>query len=252
MTAEDIKALLVDRYRLPEWILAFEVGNGTGGHLRRHADAVAMNCFPSKGLEILGFEIKISRADWQRELKQSAKAVPVGDYCDRWYVIAPDGVVLKEELPKAWGLMTVKARGGKLDQLYVVVNVSPREDVKPINRTFMASMLRNVGRVDANTLSKVEERARNVAEERLTAFRRENRSSVEHALEHLKAQVRTFEEASGVSIEHEWDLGKIGSVLRILRESGNVGEQVSRWSASVTKNALALAEAVKSFKEPTA
>lgn len=99
MRTGDIKAAMRARYCAPEWALMFEVGDGTGVNQRRWADAVAMNLWPSRGMEVNGFEIKVSRSDWQRELKNPAKAESVQQYCDRWWIVTAPGIVKDGELP---------------------------------------------------------------------------------------------------------------------------------------------------------
>lgn len=55
----DINKALLAMYREPEWYLGFEVGNSCGCECMRHADAVAMNAYPSRGFEVRGFEVHI-------------------------------------------------------------------------------------------------------------------------------------------------------------------------------------------------
>lgn len=52
MRTPEVKSLLRARFCSPEWAIFFEVGDGTGSAQRRWADAVAMNMYPSRGLEI--------------------------------------------------------------------------------------------------------------------------------------------------------------------------------------------------------
>lgn len=137
-----MRAALLARFPLPEWAIFFEVSSGTGSHARRRADAVAMNCFPSRGMEIHGVEVKHARSDWIRELKQPDKSTDVQQYCDRWWIAATPGVVKIEELPITWGLLELK--DGKLRQ----VKAAPVLEAKPVSRTFMASVLRSAGKVD--------------------------------------------------------------------------------------------------------
>ncbi len=74
------------------WAFATHVKSGAGFYdntpgsfaYHRAADAVAMDLWPSKGLEIHGHEVKVSRSDWLSELKQPEKCEPVKRYCDRW------------------------------------------------------------------------------------------------------------------------------------------------------------------------
>ena len=77
VTAKVIRKALMDTYKEPEWYLGFEVGNSTGADCRRHADAVAINAYPSRGFEVRGFEIKVSRSDlqsygWTRDRQREA------------------------------------------------------------------------------------------------------------------------------------------------------------------------------------
>ncbi len=62
-----------------------------------------MNLYPSRGLEINGFEVKGSRQDWIKELKSPEKSAPVQRFCDRWWIVAPAGIIQPGELPPTWG-----------------------------------------------------------------------------------------------------------------------------------------------------
>lgn len=143
VTSVDLVLALRERFALPQWVLATEVRNRTGygrGPDRR-ADAVAMNCWPSGkyGHELHGFEVKVTRADWTRELKRPDKATPVRSQCDRWWVVAPAGVVREEELSGTPMGLLVLASSGKLECDVEAVRVGERA---PVARSFMASLLR--------------------------------------------------------------------------------------------------------------
>jgi hypothetical protein len=97
--------------------------------------------WPSRGLELLGFEIKASRADWLRELANPAKAEPIAGYCDKWWIVAEVGCVRPDELPPLWGLMEYNSLGS----IRKVVEPPVRQDVKPLDRSFVAAMMRRVG-----------------------------------------------------------------------------------------------------------
>ena len=100
-TTEELRALLRKKYAAPEYALFEEVRNGTGfsRSVTRSADALAYSLWPSRGLELHGFELKISRSDWQRELLKPAKAEALQQFCDRWWVVAPVDLVQPGELP---------------------------------------------------------------------------------------------------------------------------------------------------------
>ena len=138
MTERDVLALLAARYVAPEWAFLRHVPNGTGGHKTRTADGIAMNLWPSRGLELHGFEVKIYRSDWLREAKDPAKADEIATRCHRWWIVAgDDSIVTQEDLfPQTWGLMVV--RGGAL----VVVREAPLREPAPLTWEFLAAVLR--------------------------------------------------------------------------------------------------------------
>lgn len=127
------KIALRGRYQHPEWDLFFEVWcEGRG------ADCIAFNMFPSRNFKIIGFEIKASRGDWLNELRNGAKADIFVRQCDEWYIVqAKPGVVKKEELPKGWGLLTLRK-----SRLYTEVNSTI--DVKGVpSREFFVRMIQH-------------------------------------------------------------------------------------------------------------
>lgn len=137
VTADHIRAAMLQRYPAQEYALLFEVADGTGAAARRYADAVIMSLWPSRGLEIHGVEIKVSRSDYKREARDPTKAEAVAKYCDKWSVFTTPGVVTDiDTLPPAWGLTEFD---GKTWKVVRAASVTPAE---PLSRTFVASMLR--------------------------------------------------------------------------------------------------------------
>lgn len=99
MNTHQIRETLRKKYTLPEFVLMEEVRDAAGYNSRRSADGIAMSMWPSRGLEIHNFEIKASRSDWLRELKDPAKADAIANFCDKWWIVAAPGVVKEGELP---------------------------------------------------------------------------------------------------------------------------------------------------------
>lgn len=135
------------------WAFATHVKSGAGFYdttpgsfaYHRIADAVAMDLWPSKGLEIHGHEIKVSRSDWLAELKQPEKSWPVRRYCDRWWLVVSDRSIIKPgELPEGWGLMAIGERtgGATVEQYARVVVAAPKLKPEAISRDFIAPLLR--------------------------------------------------------------------------------------------------------------
>lgn len=176
MTAvSDVRALLRRRYAHPEWALCFEVANATGSNARRYADAVAMNLFPSRGLALHGFEIKVSKQDFMSEVANPEKSAAVQQYCDHWWIVAPAKAVDESLLPKTWGWLRVDA-----DRL-VVVKQAPDLDAKPVTRAFMAALVRRANEVDASEVDKL-------VSARVEALRKNDREHIEREIKSRTAK----------------------------------------------------------------
>ena len=86
--AGDVTKLLREKYKAPEYAYLTEVRNATGYSRRdTYADGIAMSLWPSRGLEVMGFEIKVSRSDLLQELRALNKSAPIQKYCDRWHLV---------------------------------------------------------------------------------------------------------------------------------------------------------------------
>lgn len=212
----DVQAALRDRYAAPEWAIFFEVPNATGGAAARRADAIAMSLWPSRGLEIHGFEIKVERRDWLREVKEPQKAEEIARFCDRWWIAAAPDVVKLDELPRGWGLLIL--RDATLRQ---VVEAPLREGAVP-TRPFLASLLRAAQAAcpAEEAVRAAVERARE--EERAAAKKRReaDRASAREDHEALRKVVDDFEAASGVRITSHDDGRQIGDAVKLVLNGG--------------------------------
>lgn len=79
---------------------------------KRQADALVLDRFASSGIRLIFHEIKVSRADWLRELKQPEKSAEVLALCDEAWLVVPDANIVKsDELPEGWGLLALTKKG---------------------------------------------------------------------------------------------------------------------------------------------
>ena len=143
LTADDLWELLKARYggERDEWVILSEVRNRAGHDASRSADAIAMNMWPSRGLSIHGFEIKVSRTDWVRELKDPSKAEAFHGLVDYWWLVVSDpAIVHDDELPEGWGLLAPRGTG------LGVVTEATKHDSVDVTRDFLAAMLRRADR----------------------------------------------------------------------------------------------------------
>lgn len=141
-SASEVIAALRKRYDPPAWVLLENVSNGTGGAARRWSDALAMSVWPSRGLHVHGFEVKVSRNDLVRELKNPEKAEEVARYCDFWWIAVGDASIAKaEELPATWGLLVPMTIKGEVVSMRVMKEATPLVP-QAIDRPFLAAVLR--------------------------------------------------------------------------------------------------------------
>lgn len=140
MKTEELLKLLSQQWPSPNYAFISEFRGGTGYSRESRADALAMDLWPSKGLELFGFELKVSRGDWLHELKNPFKAEPIKQFCDKWYLVVSDLKIVKyaDELPYGWGLMFHE--DGKIITMIEAKKLTP----VPIDRLFLASLMRRV------------------------------------------------------------------------------------------------------------
>lgn len=103
--------LLKHRHPAPEWATFAELNIGTGSNGGRWIDFYAMNCYPSKGNLKVAYEIKASRADFLREMKQPNKRAAAEKLADECYFVAPHGLIAADEIPEGWGLIVMNKGG---------------------------------------------------------------------------------------------------------------------------------------------
>lgn len=245
---EAIYDALERRYSLPTWALFHEVKDSTGFSFTRSADAVAMSLWPSRGLEIHGFEIKTFRNDWLRELKDPAKAEAVSKFCDHWWIVATKDVCKLDELPKTWGLLELN--GSKL----VARKPAPELKAEPMSRGFLASMLRKAAERTAAAKKNSPEAVSKAFNDGFST----GKSAVSRDMAAEKAEydrqakaIRVFEEASGISID-SWNLGSIGRLVSYISNSQDwhlrVADELHQKMKTEAEHLEAAIKEIKSLK----
>lgn len=231
----DIAAAMRVKYPSNAYAVLFEVANATGFGCNRHADALVMSLWPSRGLHVTGFEFKASRSDWVKELKDPSKAEAVAQYCDYWTLaVADESIVKPGELPFGWGLMAVAGKTLK------TITEPTRLEAKPWTREFQAAVLRSVAEpaaaIDYVALNVAREEGRKEAAE--TAERREKQW--EKQFRDLLEKVSEFESSTGIAISNRWggvDSRKVTLAMTALAD-GKHSEILNelRWMKDRTAN----------------
>lgn len=144
LTERDVAEALHVRYGVTfgngrRYAVAEQVRSHAGFDARRTADFIAMDLWPSKGLELHGHEIKISRSDWLTELKHPEKSAEFIPYMNRWWLVVSDRAIVHDgELPAGWGLMAMSGA------MLRVITKAPRKKAEPLTPSRLAALLRAV------------------------------------------------------------------------------------------------------------
>ena len=222
LTEGQLFGRLKRRYAAPEYAIFPGVQNSTGyTRHRREADAIAMGLWPSRGMEVLGFEIKSHRSDWQTELRKPTKSQAIQKYCNRWWIVAADKDIVKVdegELPPTWGLMVPRGQG-----LVTVVDAPPLEP-EPLDHGFIGAILRRAHEASQHPdiEQKIREELRPVIEKEMENRRDFELNRAKRELEEAKKRLEKFEAASKKFGLHyaDWYIEDIAKAIKYLRSSG--------------------------------
>ena len=151
-TERDMLELLHDRFGFisnnggvpkPRYVKAEHVRARTGFD-QRTADFIAVDTWASGKCAVHGAEVKVSRSDWLRELKDPAKSGAFTAWCTYWWLAVPRRDIVGDgELPPGWGLLSI--REGRL----VAAVTAPRREAGPIPPESVASLLYAVAKTAA-------------------------------------------------------------------------------------------------------
>lgn len=236
------------KYPSNAYAVLFEVGNATGTMCSRHCDALVMSLWPSRGLDITGFEFKASRSDWIKELRDPEKAELILQYCDYWSLVVTDEKILMPgELPPSWGMMVLSGK-----TLKTVVEPK-RLEAKPWPREFLASVMRSVSdpvaAIDQNALRQAEWDGRQAAEKRA----KEHNKRIEQKIEEYVRKVTEFESETGIRVVNRWgglSAKQVGNAIKALSDGSHrkTLDEVESIRFKAEKLARDLAEQVDGIK----
>jgi hypothetical protein len=214
MNAHEIIVKLEKKYAPPSWAFFTEVKSSVGGGARR-ADGIAVAMWRSLGLEIHGFEVKTSRPDWVRELKNGGKSDEIFQYCHRWWIVTGEELIYKDELPPTWGHQVVDGRG-----LSIKVK-APKLKPIPLTTWFVAEILRRHFQSMKSPKQLELEYTRGFEAGKAQAAPVNLKYQLEKA-EQLQKRLDQFEAASGVKIDEYIGAKKIGEAVKTVLECGEV------------------------------
>ena len=205
-TESQVFSALQRLFKPPAFVVLPQVRNGTGwSKTARTADAVVASVWPSRGLFLMGVEIKRTLADWRRELAHPEKSDDIGRFCSYWYIAAPKGVVPEAELPEGWGLIECTGNSTRIARKAI------ERDASPPDVPFVAAVMRKLSEVTV-PISEVKTRIDNAVAELRESGVREYRV--------LREAVDQFEADSGMKISDAAAWDRIGQQVKFVRESG--------------------------------
>lgn len=198
-----------ERYQEPNWLLGFEVGNSTGAELKRHADAIAMNQYPSRAFETIGIEVKISKGDLRRELEDADKCDEMYKYVNEWYLVVPKGLANGELIPPNWGIMEYYETTGRLR----IKKPAEWHDAV-VDKGFMIAFIRGLGRADEYTKQQTYKDAYNEVQYQEAKAQKE--------LAALQASLEKVRKATGIDLT-EWNADRY---IKILEVAATISDQL--------------------------
>lgn len=220
-TSQSLHEALQNSFPSPNFVYLKEVRDATGFDSVRSADALAIGLYRSCGRLIHGFELKVSRSDWLRELKNAAKAESLMRYCHRWALIVPDvSIVHDGELPPTWGLGVVHQTRKNANPKIRWVVKPPELNPEPASMVFLTALIYAARKIDSKEQEALLNKARDEGRKQGT---NEHRHKLDN-LTRLSDAVEEFEKKSGVRIS-QYD-----SSLT----AGNKGLSFKKWQESHT------------------
>lgn len=242
-TEAEVLDLLRARHMKPgnggsgEYAFLTHVRDGAAFDARRTFDALTVSLWPSRGLTIDIFEVKVSRADWQRELADPQKAEDACRLADRFWIACPAGTVRDGELPPTWGLMEVT--GGKLTD-GVVTGRKLRTAVaapllhgtktaaRPVSRGFLVGLLRSAPGAVPKPRENADPAEVRAAYDRgraeTAALWQSERDRLQERLNTVQKRLGGFERATGIRIDDE-RIGEIATAVRAALDGERLAEQ---------------------------
>ena len=229
MKAVDVEAALAKAYCEPKHALFYEVPTRPDNSGRK-IDALSIALWQSLNFEITGFEIKVSRSDWLRELKDPAKGEALFQFCHQFYVVTPKNppntIIRPDEVPANWGWIEVTR-----DKIYTVKK-APKLSPEPLTVGLMVAILRREGR-RAKAAAQIAARdalrdEREELEKRARYYRDEGARGWKAKAEAAEKAIADFEAATGIPLKEcsrqygSANATRLGDCIRLITETGMV------------------------------
>ena len=120
-------------------VFGLHVRNGAG-FATTEFDAVAMHTWQSKRHLLDIFEIKASRGDLLRELKDPDKSAPALALADRFWLVIPAGIDKGLDIPPEWGILAASSGLAQLRTQRQAKRLHDRGPEPVLTRSFVVAL----------------------------------------------------------------------------------------------------------------
>ena len=218
ITTPQLEAMLRAKYDQQQYALFFNVPDVCSIHQKRRIDALAFGLWQSNGQNIEGFELKVSRSDWLREVKQVSKADPFIKLCDHFWLVTADATIAKmEEIPACWGWMSATKSGLRIQRPATKLPGCGND----IPRDFMLGVMRKMQDFSTDSpevQAMIADRIK-IVEANLKSRFQFDIERAEKRSQDLEKAISEFEQLSGVRLG-TWRFGRIGEIVESLASLG--------------------------------
>ena len=201
-----------------QWIALREARSGAGFDGNNgQCDYLAVNTWQSKGLQLIGHEVKVSMSDWKREMVLPHKSDLFARFCRRWWVVMPSDLAkkAKPEIPPAWGLMSVSDAG----RITEVVS-APSKEPEPVPVWWwigwLAQLDRRDKRRDRSEIDRLVNEAVSKAEERWNRYKPDREQQLKDRYASVEERLATLRSATGIDIDRvgQWQLDRLAALWK--------------------------------------
>lgn len=208
LTAHDLSMAIAQRYEAPEWHVETELTLDN-----RRLDVVAFNMWGARQYRVAGFEIKISRGDWMRELAQFQKSEGWMEVVDTFWIVTPPKLVRPDELPAGWGHLELCG-----SRLMTRAHATQRAPQRVLPRELTARLISRVRDASANAARRRDlEEHRKLSEEIEQRIRSQAASEAEQTLQELQQLRRERAELMAVAGIGPREWGAHEKLMRVAR-----------------------------------
>ena len=149
---ECLDRLHEEHWSLKNFITIREARCGTGYRYQNQRSFDYMAISTLEGNQVRGYEVKASRADFLKDIKDPEKQKALRCFANLFYYVAPEGTIKKEELPPWAGLLEMAQYNGEYC-LYQIVG-APLGANFPPTWSFVAECIRNKTEQNTRELQK--------------------------------------------------------------------------------------------------